>query len=34
MELATKPTKRAAVAKSKNNLQGAEGTPLFGGEAA
>ena len=30
MDLATKPTKRAAVAKSKNNLQGAEGTPLFG----
>lgn len=34
MDLAEKPTKRAAVAKSKNNLQGAEGTPLFGGEAA
>ena len=34
MELAEKPTKRAAVAKSKNKLQGAEGTPLFGGEAA
>jgi site-specific DNA-methyltransferase (adenine-specific) len=34
MELAASPTKRAAVAKSKNNLQGAEGTPLFGGEAA
>lgn len=34
MELAENPTKRAAVAKSKNNLQGAEGTPLFGGEAA
>jgi site-specific DNA-methyltransferase (adenine-specific) len=33
MELAENPTKRAAVAKSKNNLQGAEGTPLFGGEA-
>lgn len=30
MELAENPTKRAAVAKSKNNLQGAEGTPLFG----
>lgn len=30
MELAEKPTKRAAVAKSKNKLQGAEGTPLFG----
>jgi site-specific DNA-methyltransferase (adenine-specific) len=34
MDLAVKPTKRAAVAKSKNNLMGAEGTPLFGGEAA
>lgn len=34
MDLAEKPTKRAAVAKSKNNLHGAEGTPLFGGEAA
>lgn len=34
LDLATKPTKRAAVAKTKNNLQGAEGTPLFGGEAA
>lgn len=34
MDLAESPTKRAAVAKSKNNLQGAEGTPLFGGEAA
>lgn len=34
MDLATKPAKRSAVAKSKNNLQGAEGTPLFGGEAA
>jgi len=34
MDLAANPTKRAAVAKSKNNLQGAEGTPLFGGEAA
>ena len=30
MELAEKPTKRAAVAASKNKLQGAEGTPLFG----
>ncbi len=30
MDLAENPTKRAAVAKSKNNLQGAEGTPLFG----
>jgi len=30
MELAENPTKRAAVARSKNNLQGAEGTPLFG----
>jgi site-specific DNA-methyltransferase (adenine-specific) len=29
MELAENPTKRAAVAKSKNNLKGAEGTPLF-----
>jgi site-specific DNA-methyltransferase (adenine-specific) len=34
MDLALKPTKRAAVAKSKNKLMGAEGTPLFGGEAA
>jgi site-specific DNA-methyltransferase (adenine-specific) len=34
MDLAVKPTKRAAVAKSKNKLMGAEGTPLFGGEAA
>lgn len=34
MELAENPTKRAAVAKSKNNLQGAEGTPLFAGDAA
>ena len=34
MELAQSPTKRAAVAKTKNNLQGADGTPLFGGEAA
>ena len=34
MELAEKPTKRAAVAKSKNNLQGAEGTPLFTESAA
>lgn len=30
MDLAQNPTKRAAVAKTKNNLQGAEGTPLFG----
>jgi DNA modification methylase len=30
MDLAENPTKRAAVAASKNNLQGAEGTPLFG----
>lgn len=29
MDLVLKPAKRAAVAKSKNNLQGAEGTPLF-----
>ena len=34
MDLAENPTKRAAVAKSKNNLQGAEGTPLFGTDAA
>jgi DNA modification methylase len=34
MDLVLKPAKRAAVAKSKNNLRGAEGTPLFGGEAA
>lgn len=34
MELVEKPTKRAAVAKSKNSLQGAEGTPLFAGDAA
>jgi site-specific DNA-methyltransferase (adenine-specific) len=33
MELAENPTKRAAVAKSKNNLMGAEGTPLFDGAA-
>ena len=33
MDLAVKPTKRAAVAKSKNKLMGAEGTPLFGGIA-
>lgn len=33
MDLATKPTKRAAVAKTKNNLMGAEGTPLFGDAA-
>lgn len=30
MDLAVKPTKRAAVAKGKGKLQGAEGTPLFG----
>lgn len=30
MDLVLKPTKRAAVAKSKNKLMGAEGTPLFG----
>lgn len=34
MDLADKPMKRAAVAATKNNLAGAEGTPLFGGEAA
>lgn len=34
MELAENPTKRAAVAKSKNNLRGAEGTPLFTEDAA
>lgn len=34
MDLVLKPTKRAAVAKSKGKLMGAEGTPLFGGEAA
>lgn len=34
MDLVLKPAKRAAVAKSKNKLMGAEGTPLFGGEAA
>lgn len=34
MELASDPTKRAAVAKSKNKLQGGEGTPLFGDSAA
>jgi len=34
MELAQNPTKRAAVAKSKNKLQGAEGTPLFPTEVA
>lgn len=34
MDLVLKPTKRSAVAKSKNKLMGAEGTPLFGGEAA
>jgi DNA modification methylase len=31
MELAENPTKRAAVAATKNKLQGAEGTPLFEG---
>lgn len=30
MELAAHPSKRAAVAASKNKLQGGEGTPLFG----
>ena len=34
MDLAVKPTKRAAVAKTKNNLLGAEGTPLFGSISA
>lgn len=34
MDLAVKPAKRAAVAKSKGKLMGAEGTPLFAGEAA
>lgn len=34
MELAENPAKRAAVAKSKNNLQGAEGTPLFAAEGS
>jgi site-specific DNA-methyltransferase (adenine-specific) len=34
MELAENPTKRSAVAASKNNLQGAEGTPLFSEDAA
>jgi site-specific DNA-methyltransferase (adenine-specific) len=34
MDLAVKPTKRAAVAKTKGKLMGAEGTPLFGDEAA
>jgi site-specific DNA-methyltransferase (adenine-specific) len=29
IDLMQKPAKRAAVAKTKNNLQGAEGTPLF-----
>ncbi|CAN0653128.1 site-specific DNA-methyltransferase (adenine-specific) [Nitratireductor aquimarinus] len=33
MDLALKPTKRAAVAKSKGKLMGAEDTPLFGAEA-
>jgi len=34
MDLAEKPTKRAAVAKTKGQLRGAEGTPLFGGEVS
>lgn len=34
MDLVLMPTKRSAVAKSKNKLMGAEGTPLFGSEAA
>jgi len=34
MDLAAKPTKRAAVAKAKGKLLGAEGTPLFPTEAA
>lgn len=33
MDLAVKPTKRAAVAKTKGKLLGAEGTPLFGDAA-
>jgi site-specific DNA-methyltransferase (adenine-specific) len=33
MELAVKPAKRAAVAKTKGKLMGAEGTPLFGDAA-
>jgi DNA modification methylase len=33
MELAVQPTKRAAVAKTKNNLDRPEDLPLFGGEA-
>jgi hypothetical protein len=33
MDLATKPTKRAAVAKSKNKLDRAEDLPLFSLEA-
>jgi site-specific DNA-methyltransferase (adenine-specific) len=33
MDLAVKPGKRAAVAKTKGKLMGAEGTPLFGGTA-
>lgn len=32
MDLVLKPTERAAVAKAKGKLQGAEGTPLFGFE--
>jgi site-specific DNA-methyltransferase (adenine-specific) len=31
MDLVLKPTERSAVAKGKGKLQGAEGTPLFGG---
>jgi site-specific DNA-methyltransferase (adenine-specific) len=34
MDLVLKPTKRAAVAKSKGKLMGAEGTPLFSTDAA
>lgn len=34
MDLAAKPTKRAAVAKAKGKLLGAEGSPLFPTEAA
>jgi hypothetical protein len=33
MDLAVKPAKRAAVAKTKGKLMGAEGTPLFGDAA-
>jgi DNA modification methylase len=33
MDLAVKPAKRSAVAKTKGKLMGAEGTPLFGGTA-